>query len=432
MMMTDTDTPIPLFDYLSILKDVIHDAFGQEVWVLCELQNISYKSGHYYFELCQSGQSGLVASCRGTLWRSYAPSVMGKFEQATGAKPIKGLTVKLKGRATFHPAYGFSFNISDIDPSYTLGEIALAYLELKNRLIDKGLFDLNKRLPAPFDIQKVAVIAPERGAGLGDFQAEADRLARFGVCDFIYHYATFQGDTASLSLRKAIGQALSASPDILVIIRGGGAVTDLTYLNDYELAAMVAESPIPVWVGIGHERDKGILDEIAHTAFDTPSKVIFGIEKYITHRWQDAKNQLDNIIRNSQTLLALQSSYLEKSFERVRFGTKNALQKQKHNTHQYLQDIKKGSFYALHHTKTQTHAALDQHKIAYHHIAHARQNITHWRDGIMSYHPQSVLNRGYALLKQHQKIITSVNDVQVGEAVIHLKDGKIITNVPKI
>ncbi|MEJ6069695.1 exodeoxyribonuclease VII large subunit, partial [Psychrobacter sp. 16-Bac2893] len=198
------------------------------------------------------------------------------------------LTVLLKVSAGFHAQYGFSLTIEDIDPSYTLGDLARQYAEMVDRLAGEGLLNLNQQLPTPFDIEHVLVIAPEKAAGLGDFQADANRLASTGACHFHYHNATFQGNHAPAEIRQAIISAqqqfentYQRLPDLLVIIRGGGAVGDLAYLNDYELAALVAEQPVPVWVGIGHERDKVILDEVAHTSFDTPSKVIAAIMAHL-------------------------------------------------------------------------------------------------------------------------------------------------------
>lgn len=396
---------INLSDYLSTVKTLVNQGFDHDVWVICEIQNISHKAGHYYFELGQSEQTKLVANCRGTLWRSHAQKVLAKFQQATGGQLNKGIMVKLQGRASFHAVYGFSFNIIDIDPTYTLGEVAKAYLELKNRLIQHGLFDLNKRLPLPFDIQKVAVIAPKRGAGLGDFRVEADRLQEAGVCYFDYYYATFQGDTAPASIRLAIGQALTQAVDILVIIRGGGAVTDLAYLNDYELSALLCEACVPVWVGIGHERDGTILDEIAHTSFDTPSKVIFGIEKYLSERWRTALMEFDKIRQLSQMRLHAQKTNMEQALHAIKFGAKQRMTIEHHQVNAYQSAIKQASL---------------------HQIGMAYQQITYWRDLILSHHPNAVLQQGYAIIKKNNQSIISIAQIQKGDKLdIQLQDGKI-------
>jgi len=185
-----------------------------------------------------------------------------KFERESGIELSKDLNVLIKVKARFDPQYGFSVNIEDIDSSFTLGDIAKRYQQILLRLTEEGLLNNNKQLPVPFDIQNVLVIAPENAAGLGDFKKDADALAQAGVCHFVYHSATFQGNTASTSIIQVLGSALrrwaqdySIAPDLIVIIRGGGAVNDLAYLNDYDLAALLCKRTVPIWVGIGHEKD---------------------------------------------------------------------------------------------------------------------------------------------------------------------------------
>ncbi|MBO6225928.1 MAG: exodeoxyribonuclease VII large subunit, partial [Psychrobacter sp.] len=252
------NTVLRLSDYSTAVDMVIKQTFDHHVWVKAEIRNLSSKGGHYYFELAEKDDDGkVVASCRGNLWRFKAARVLAKFERATGMPLDRDLTVLLKVAAGFHAQYGFSLTIEDIDPSYTLGDLARQYAQMVDRLTGEGLLTLNQQLPAPFDIEHVLVIAPEKAAGLGDFQADADRLAEAGACHFHYHHATFQGNHAPAEIRQAIVSAqqqfqdtYGRLPDLLVIIRGGGAVGDLAYLNDYELAALVAEQPVPVWVGI--------------------------------------------------------------------------------------------------------------------------------------------------------------------------------------
>ena len=166
---------------------MISETFAHTVWVKAEIRSLSAKGGHYYFELADKDIDGKVtASCRGTLWRGQAAKVLSKFEKNTGMSLERGLNVLLKVSATFHAQYGFSLNIVDIDPTYTLGDLAKQYQMILTRLHEEGLLDLNQSLPMPFDIEHVLVIAPEKAAGLGDFRADADRLASTGAC--IFHY----------------------------------------------------------------------------------------------------------------------------------------------------------------------------------------------------------------------------------------------------
>src|SRR5690606_37877638 len=192
-------------------------------------------------------------------------------------------------RPSFKAQYGFSLEILDIDPDFTLGDLEAKKREIRTRLQQEGLWGRNKGLAQPWDYQRVLVLAPQGAAGLGDFQAEAVRLQTYGICRFTYCFSRFQGEGAAREMKASLLQAFEewARPlpgDAVVIIRGGGAVNDLAWLNDYELARAVCEMPVPVLTGIGHERDSTVLDEIANIRFDTPSKVIAGIERAIKAR----------------------------------------------------------------------------------------------------------------------------------------------------
>lgn len=426
------DTKLSLTAYLFAVKSTFNQMFDHDVWVTCEIRAMNTKGGHYYFELAdKDADDTLSASCRGTLWHYSAAGIIRRFESSTNVKLGAGLKVLLRGRATFHAQFGFSFNITDIDPSFTLGELAQAYQQMKNKLEKNGLLTLNKAIPMPFDIQKVAVVAPENAAGLGDFRAEADRLMRAKVCQFEYYYATFQGNDAPKSVRQAIYEALSSYDDvpfdILVIIRGGGAVGDLAYLNDYELAATVAEVPVPVWVGIGHERDTVILDEVAHTSFDTPSKVIYGIEAHITTLWQDAKATKDRMDTLARALLQRQRAHLSSLFHQVRLGSHHAQSNYRQDIDNQLRMIRQASFYHINQARADSEQLLTRHQIYRTKLHNLRGHIKQLQSYILSRHPNNNLNQGYALVRNLSgQLLTSQNQIQPNMTIlIQFKDGSI-------
>ena len=452
------DTVLRLSDYLSAVDMVIKQTFNHRVWVKAEIRNLSSKGGHYYFELAEKDDDGkVIASCRGNLWRFKAARVLAKFERATGMPLDRDLTVLLKVSAGFHAQYGFSLTIEDIDPSYTLGDLARQYAEMVDRLTGEGLLNLNQQLPVPFDIEHVLVVAPEKAAGLGDFQADADRLARTGACHFHYHHATFQGNHAPSEIRQAIVSAqqqfydtYQRLPDLLVIIRGGGAVGDLAYLNDYELAALVAEQPIPVWVGIGHERDKVILDEVAHSSFDTPSKVIAAImahlaqlvtqtlqyqaqikqaaQRQLNIAEQQTTRQLSHI--QSQTigqLTALQkdSDYAWQSIQQsaqrqVKQAARRTSELRVQTQNSAYQQLTIASSYSQNQKKTIIHSAQQQ-------LLQARRDSEYLRDIVLLHRPSRVLKQGYTMLTdaKDKQILTSSTQLYAEQTVhIILKDGK--------
>ncbi|ELA08561.1 exodeoxyribonuclease VII large subunit [Moraxella macacae 0408225] len=410
-----TDKPpqnhtLSLADYLQTVQLVIHETL-HSAWVKAEIRSVSSKSGHFYFELADKDTDGKInASCRGNLWRSNANKVIRRFEQTTGITPDKGLTLLFKINANFHPQYGFSVTILDIDPSFTLGEMAQKYQQMLQKLADNDLLTKNQSLTTPFDIQNVLVIAPENAAGLGDFRADADRLQRTKACQFFYQHATFQGNHAPDSIQKAINTGLEhlhaqqILPDILVIIRGGGSVGDLAYLNDYQLSAFLAKLPLPVWVGIGHERDRVLLDEVAHTSFDTPSKVIANIYKHLSSITQAAKNAFLQIGTISQQQILQHKQQINAPLLQINQLAKQQLALAKQQTNQQLQNIKYLSFQQ---------------------IQQAKQQSEQLRALILLQNPKNILNQGYSIIRnEQQQIITSVNQIQPKQALnIELKDG---------
>lgn len=414
------DSQLSLSQYLQAVQLVMGETFAHSVWVKAEIRSLSSKGGHYYFELADKDEFGnITASCRGNLWRNVANSVIKRFENTTNIRLEKGLTVLLKVNANFHTQYGFALTILDIDPTYTLGELAQQYQHSLKKLSDNGLLNLNKNLPTPFDIQNILVIAPENAAGLGDFRADADKLHQTRACHFYYQSATFQGNHASNSIRQAIFVGLTnlknqqISPDLLVIIRGGGAVGDLAYLNDYELSALIAELPLPVWVGIGHERDKVLIDEIAHKSFDTPSKVIVAIREHLLHITQMSKNLFLTIEQTAK-----------QSLQNTQYQLQNNLSKLKNISKEKLNLSKQSLDYQ--------HQLLKSH--SFNQIKQAKQHSEQLRQFILVQHPSQILNKGYAIVRDNQQnIITSVQQIQPKDTLhIALKDGVIHVTAKEI
>ena len=266
---------LELSDLLGYVSQVITRGIPGAVWVRAELSSVTDRR-HLYLDVVQLEDGQEVAKARATLWARERYSLEGKFRKATGGGLRSGMKLLLYVTAEFHPQYGFSLHILDLSPEFTVGDQAIKLENIRRVLDAEGLLERNRELPPPDDFSRVAVISPRAAAGLGDFVREATRLERAGAVEFVYLQATFQGREAAASLMTALSSALlthlEAPLDALVIIRGGGAQTDLAWLSDLELARMVARFPVPVITGIGHARDDSILDEIACIRTDTPSK----------------------------------------------------------------------------------------------------------------------------------------------------------------
>ena len=411
---------LSLSEYLATVQEVIQLTFDGAVWVKAEIRNLSIKGGHYYIELAEKDEEShkVIASCKGTIWKFTAQKIVLKFERESGIELSKDLNVLIKVKARFDPQYGFSVNIEDIDSSFTLGDIAKRYQQILLRLTEEGLLNNNKQLPVPFDIQNVLVIAPENAAGLGDFKKDADALAQAGVCHFVYHSATFQGNTASASIIQVLGSALrrwaqdySIAPDLIVIIRGGGAVNDLAYLNDYDLAALLCKRTVPIWVGIGHEKDRTILDEIAHRSFDTPSKVIAGIRNLIVERVNEVSTALQIIKLLSQHQLIAYQSQNDQYLKTIKTLTHNQI-----NEAQRSVDMLKS----------------DTQYLAQQQIKLASQQVESLMRETLLQNPRNVMAKGYAIVRSQGKAIRSIQQITDQQLQIELKDGTIDATVTQV
>ncbi|GAA5585670.1 exodeoxyribonuclease 7 large subunit [Acinetobacter calcoaceticus] len=409
-----------LSEYLGTVQEVIRLAFDEPVWVKAEIRNLNIKGGHYYLELAEkdADTDKVIASCKATIWKFSASKIVLKFERETGIEISSDLNVLIKIRARFDPQYGFSVNIEEIDSSFTLGEIAKRYQQIIERLTQEGLIHKNKLLSTPFDIQNVLVIAPQNAAGLGDFKKDADALERNGVCHFVYQTATFQGNTAATSLIESLGIGLrqwastfTFPPDLIVIIRGGGSVNDLAYLNDYELAALLCKRTVPIWVGIGHEKDRTILDEIAHRSFDTPSKVIAGIRNHIVERVQEAVDSLQTIKLLSQHQITTYQSKNDQLLHQI----KSSAQGQLNSGHHLLDQMKERIQFS---SQQQVKFSLAQ--------------IESLMKEVLLQNPKQVQAKGYAIVRSEGKAIRSIHQISNPAIAIEMQDGVIEANITQV
>ncbi len=297
---------------------VVSERFREALWVRAEVVPFEPRRGHLYLDLVEQSSAGQeLARARALIWLDDRERVVGSFEAATGIRFAGGIKILAKVLVTMHPRFGLSLTIREIDPDYTLGELALRRRRIRAQLIAQGIYLRNREQPLPGDFFRVVVVAPEGAAGLGDFRKEADRLAQRGLCQFDYRFAVFQGDGAAQSLSAAItaaGQwALRVGANAIAISRGGGATADLHWLDDLAIAEAVCLAPVPVLTGIGHERDQTLLDEVARLAAGTPSKLIQYIESVMFGAAQQAQTDWDEILVEAASQLQHAQAALDQS-----------------------------------------------------------------------------------------------------------------------
>ena len=273
---------LTLFELNSLVRDVIEENFDAQYWVVGELSDVSTPAfgGHFYGELVQKDEETdrIIAKARITCWARNYNIIRLRFQKEAGETLRKGLQVKLLVEVSFHEQYGFSLNVVDIDSTFTLGDLAKRRREILQQLEKDGILHDNQSLPLPRLLRRIAVISSATAAGYGDFchqLEENDYGFRFDVQLFP---AVMQGEQVPESIIAALEEISSSGEvgrglpfDLVVIIRGGGASSDLSDFDSYELAACIALYPLPVLTGIGHERDETVLDYVAHTRVKTPT-----------------------------------------------------------------------------------------------------------------------------------------------------------------
>ena len=274
---------VSLLELNSTIRQILDNSL-LKTWVVAEISEIKRSNGHYYLTLSEkSAVSGAVVarlSCH--IWASSAYRLLAKFRNATGQELSDGMRVMVMLEVSFHEVYGLQGNITDINPSFTLGDIERQRRETIARLTAEGVFDMNKRLLLPSTLTKIAVVSAKTAAGLGDFVNQLrNNNYSLGISCVLFR-ATMQGDLAAQSIIDALDRiAIRADEfDVVVIIRGGGSRTDLACFDEYDLAANIAQFPLPILTGIGHERDTSVCDMVACRQLKTPTAVAEFIISY--------------------------------------------------------------------------------------------------------------------------------------------------------
>ncbi|WP_029407554.1 exodeoxyribonuclease VII large subunit [Thiomicrorhabdus sp. Milos-T2] len=446
---------------LSKVQANLRQGFPGGVWVVAEIANINTRRGHVYLELSETNDSGqAVANCRAMIWQSQANRLLERFNLETGSELAIGQKVLFLAEINFHEQYGFSLVIQDLDPSYTLGELEQKLNKIRKSLIQKGIYQQNKSHYLPLDFFRIAVIAPPQAAGLGDFRADADELQQLGLCEFTYFYSSFQGESVENEMLEAISAVKSlhqTNPfDALVVIRGGGAKLDLNSLNIESIAETLCLIELPVLAGIGHERDNTILDEVAHSRFDTPSKVIGFIKSQIiqqaknaqtnwTHIEQSSRIQVQNLhykinkLNHDITQNSLGCVYRwQKRIEPIHYEISRLSESKISRVsnlidtlHQTINSEVKRKVDLIENEVNQLQQTISQE--AKRTLSTQKQQIIQWIAFILSSGPKSQLNRGFSLVKNSNgEPITSAQEA-IKQPIIEVEfsDGIIEAEVVK-
>ena len=317
---------LSLLELNQLLAEVIEIGMPREYWVEAEISELRVVRGHCYIDLIEKseGTNTPIARASAKCWQNTWSVISPYFEKVTGQRLRSGMNVLMLVSANFHPAYGFSWIISDIDPTYTLGDMARKRQAIIEQLKREGVFDLQKELSLPLFCQHIAVISSANAAGYGDFVDQLESNAHgFRFVTRLFP-ATMQGEGVEQSIIAALNNIYETfltsdetAPDCVVIIRGGGATSDLSGFDTLALAENVAQFPIPVITGIGHERDESILDMISHTRVKTPTAAAALLIDHLKRVWdylQEAQGVLET---NARQRMDLEQMRLQRAAQKI-------------------------------------------------------------------------------------------------------------------
>lgn len=298
---------LSLYELNSIVASVIDIDMQGDYWVVAEISELREVRGHCYMELVEKDElsNTPIAKAYAKCWASRWSMLRPMFERITGQRLHAGMKVMLSVHAQFHAAYGFSWIVSDINPEYTMGDLARRRQQIVAQLKAEGVFDLQRELTLPLFAQRIAVVSSDGAAGYGDFCRQLHDNSAHYIYKVELFAATMQGEAVEHSVIAALNRIYSRHDDfdVVVIIRGGGATSDLSGFDTLALAENVANFPLPVITGIGHDRDESILDMVAHTRVKTPTAA--------------AQLLVDNLVRTESMIDAARQSIVDSTQRRM-------------------------------------------------------------------------------------------------------------------
>ena len=424
-----------LIELNGIVREIVEAAMPDSYWVEAELSEARENRGHCYMELIQKdeGSSTPVARARATCWRNVWNVLRPNFERVTGQRLAAGMKVLMLVHASFHENYGFSWVVDDIDATFTLGDMARRRREIIRQLRENGVLELNKELPIPMFAQSIAVVSSATAAGFGDFCHELEHNNygfRFSVRLFD---AKMQGEQTESSVIRALDEINRSAElfDCVVIIRGGGSTSDLSGFDTFDLANNVAQFPLPVITGIGHERDESVLDIVANTSVKTPTaaaEFLIANLAAVSGRLDQAQRRISEIatsrlVTESVRLQQLSSSipmvftlYGERQqaalsilYERLRTAAGQLSEREKHRLELLSRSL-----------------APSIQRVT----ADASHRLDMLTQRIAALEPSRVLRRGYSITTLNGRAVMSADQLSPGDVIVtRLSKGKVTSAV---
>lgn len=457
---------LSLYQLNQTIKESLHVVIPTTLWVRAEINSVSTNySGHCYLDLIEKHPDSdqIIAKQRATIWASTYRLLLQKFQLATNSTFQVGMKILVEVSVEFHELYGLSLNVKDIDPTYTLGELQRRRLEIIERLKKRGLIGKNSQLPLPRPIQRIAVISSPTAAGYTDFlhqlnnnpygfqysvtlfpavmqgtQTEESILSALDIIKRDFEQSeklTSVCSVDSVSKKKSVRGGVSHSSlliphssfDVVVIIRGGGATSDLQAFDSERLAECCANFPLPIITGIGHHRDETILDMVAHTALKTPTAVAefiisssFEVLNFLDEMSEKMQNSVIRRIEQEKNYLLLLSTRLPQSVQRTLTQSVSHLTDLQHRLQLKTVDLIVKNRTYIDQKNTQLFVATNSF------LQSQQSHLKLLETKLQLLDPQQLLKKGYSFTTHNGKLVTSTSQLQSGDTITTtLGDGTI-------
>lgn len=436
---------ITLLELNKSINDTLKKSFSDSIWVIAEISELKVnRNGHCYLELVEKDaiKDNIIAKTRATIWAFTFRMLKPYFESATGYELETGLKVLVQANVEFHELYGLSLNITDIDPNYTLGDIAQKRIQIINRLEEDGVLNMNKDLELELVPQKIAIISSDTAAGYQDFINQLNN----NTYKFKYYYKLFpsimQGLQAEDSIISSLEKIYNFEDyfDVVVIIRGGGSQSDLNCFDGYNLASNVAQFSLPVLTGIGHDKDESIVDIVAYKKLKTPTAVAeFLIERtlefenslysyktdtseyifdYLNNQKSILKHYSSVAIPVVKTIIEKNKSNLRLIKEKVNSTSKNYIINKGNLLKSNIQKIKYHSHINLQTKHININRLKDSIIKEVNYNFRTRENYLMQANNKLSLlNPKNILKRGYSITYLNNKRITKYTQVKENDII---------------
>lgn len=438
------ETPvISLYELNNLIRGVLSDSFSERYWMRAETSDVRVnQNGHCYLEFIEKDvdNRSIIAKARGSIWSNVFRLIQAYFESETGQAFTSGLKVLVQVSVEFHELYGYSLNVHNIDPSYTLGDQARKRAAILRQLEEEGVLTLNKELELPPVLNRIAVISSPTAAGYEDFCNQLENNADGFVFYTRLFPAIMQGDRTENSIIEALDRIYEHADkfDAVTIIRGGGATSELSSFDSYLLAANCAQFPLPVITGIGHERDDTVLDIVAHTRAKTPTAVAEFLIKRMQYTATELFDMQDSIADAVKETLSEETAFLDNQFTRFSYITKDMTRDRMNLLSSYSDKIRNAAKISLTKNIT-TFEMLSRHfsfalknktkepknmlntysdklkNFSVKYIQEQKHALTGKEQYLKLVSPETILKKGYSLTLKNSKIVKSKSEVKKGD-----------------